>query len=225
MTLRTIESEFSEELLKQVKDEFPLDLTLDGPIMSKMHPKLIWARLQFEHNPQQDIPEAPIPQWNADYFPNLKAAEAAYPKIGLVFEGRPWSFFKFLHGQYHEAIIDFPPLGTIVLSKKELPSANTHKLQKILLPLWMNYALSPELWGPQGKWTRFHARLHQIFKEHNLLNGEDSLGYYPLNEKASLLESLGFKGTNLEKSYVLVLPWTFSLAALEKLEEIIRQEF
>lgn len=33
MTLRPIESEFSEYLQKEAKEEFPLDLTLDGPIL------------------------------------------------------------------------------------------------------------------------------------------------------------------------------------------------
>ncbi|MCM2351603.1 MAG: hypothetical protein NDI69_16390 [Bacteriovoracaceae bacterium] len=225
MTLRTIESEFSEELLKQVKDEFPLDLTLDGPIMSQLHPKIIWSKLQFQHNPQQEAPQISIPGWHTAYFANLQDAQAAYPEIKLVFEGKLWMFAKFLQDQHQLAIIDFPPLGTVVLSKNELPLSNSPGLHQHLLPHWIAYALSPELWGAQGKWTRFHSRLHQILKDHNLLNGEDTVGYYPLIDKARSLERYGFQGTNFEKSYLLVLPWTFSLAALEKLEEIIRQEF
>lgn len=225
MTPRTIESEFSEELLKQVNDEFPHDLTMDGPIMHKLHPQIIWRKLQFQHGLEIEPPMRELHGWKISYFSNTAEAEKTYPEIQQVFVGRPWSLNQFLQGQFESAIIDFPPLGTVVISHNELPPEKEIGLHHHLLSPWLSYALSPELWGAQGKWTLFHARLHQTLKEHNLLDGADSVGYYPLKEQARALESLGFQGTNLEKSYVLVLPWTFSLTELEKLEAIIRQEF
>jgi hypothetical protein len=45
------------------------------------------------------------------------------------------------------------------------------------------------------------------------------------NEKLYVDYEEGFMGTSLEKSYVLVLPWTFSLSDFEKLEKVIQQEF
>lgn len=225
MTLRTIESEFSDQLLAQSNEEFPLDLRLEGPIMTKFHPKILWAQLQLKANPQQLIPNIEIPGWNYACFANSNDAQKSYPQIDLKILGKPWTVYQFLESHQDQAIIDFPPLGTIVLSRNKLNAQNENASYQYLLSLWSNYALSPELWGTQGKWPRFHAKLHKIFSDHHLLESEPTIGHYPLIDKASRLEALGFVGSRLETSYLIVLPWTFSLAALEKLEKIILQEF
>lgn len=224
MTLRTIESEFTELLLKEQKEELSFDLTLEGPILSRLHPKIIWARLQFQHNPEQEPIVPVIPGWNYDCFINLEHAQRSYPQIKMNFVGKPWSIFKFLQGNVEEAIVEFDELGAVVLSKKELTPSVEKKLHWHVLPQWLNYALSPELWGSQGKWTRFHSRLHQLLNERDLLIGEDLPGYYSIKLDSTVLEKQGFISTNLEKTSLLVLPWSFSLSALEKLEKIIQQE-
>lgn len=225
MTPRTIESEFSDNLNSQVKEETEFDLTLEGPLLSRQHPKVLWARLQFENNPGQEIPHTPVSGWNFDCFRNLSEASQKFPHIDLKFRGQPWAVNKFLSSGKSEAIIDFDQLGAIVISKNELPEVSRNTLPHHELTAWLSYALSPELWGHVGKWTRFHTRLHDLFSKHDLLAGEDSVGYYPLKLKAEKLMNMGFKGTNLDKTYLLVLPWTFSLSALEKLEERVLQEF
>ena len=225
MTPRTIEIEFAEQLARQQEDQYPMDLTLEGPIMNQLHPRLIWAKLQFIHNPNLVSDKVSLDGWNYACFNSLDEAVLNFPEISLKFVGRPWSFKRFLDENHSKAIIDFPPLGTVVLSRDTLESNVDNKFSEHLLPIWLNYALSPELWGPQGKWTRFHDRIHKFLSEKNLLKGQDYCGYYPLEERVKRLEGCGFIGTQLEKSYVLVLPWTFSLSALNKLEEIIRQEF
>lgn len=221
----TIESEFTELLLAQEKVESPVDLTLEGPAMNRLHPKLIWAKLLTKYQP--DLSPAPIeiPGWNYACFADSEAAVRSYPQIEMKFVGKPWSLHQFIETHQTEAIIDFSPLGAIVLTKNAVPSKLGSDLHDHLLPLWISYALSPELWGPQGKWIRFHARLQKLFSDHKLLKSESKLGYYTLIDKASLLAPLGFLGTSLEKAYVLVLPWTFSLSDMERLEEIIQQEF
>lgn len=221
MTLRTIESEFSELLLKQTEKESSFDLALDGALWNQLHPKVLLAQLKFENQ----LPESmTIPGFNYDCFANFTDAKLAYPDISLEFEGRPWTIKKFLDDGYEDAIIYFKDLGTIVLSKKEMNAVPKPSLYWHTLPLWMNYALSPELWGTQGKWTRFHLRLESLFKEKNLLVSS-STGYYSLKSEASQLREHGFHGTEVDKTYVLVLPWTFPLTGLEKLEEVVRQEF
>lgn len=221
MTLRTIEKDFADELLKQVVPETSYDLTLDGALWNQIHPKVLLARLKFENQ----LPEpVTLPGFNYECFANLAEAKLSYPDIELEFEGRPWTIKKFLDGNYDEAIIYFRDLGTIVLSKNELPSRPLAKLYWHTLPLWMSYALSPELWGPQGKWTRFHERLQKLFQEKNLLI-QSSQGYYSLKSVAAKLRDHGFHGTEVDKTYVLVLPWTFPLTGLEKLEKIVQQEF
>ena len=224
MTLRTIESEFSDQLLAQTHNEFPLDLTLDGPIMTKLHPKLIWTKLLFMHK-QEMASGVKIPGWNHASFVNAQAANASFPQIKQQFVGKPYSVFKFLENCTQDAIIDFPPLGAIVLSKSKLLPQNGNELHHYLLPIWTNYAVSPELWGPQGKWTQFHARLQTLFTKHNLLRAPTSLGYYSLAAQASLLGKHGYCGSSVDNTYLLVLPWTFSLGDLKKLEDIIQQEF
>jgi hypothetical protein len=221
MTLRTIESEFAELLLKQTEKETSFDLTIDGPLWNQVHPKVLLAGLKFDNQ----LPEVlPLPGFHYDCFANFTDAKLAYPDISLEFEGRPWTVKKFIEGAYAEAIIYFKDFGTIVLSKNEMSTLPKPLLYWHTLPLWMNYALSPELWGAQGKWTRFHLRLENLFKEKNLLVSSTT-GYYSLKSEASKLRDHGFHGTDVDKTYVLVLPWTFSLSALEKLEEIVRQEF
>lgn len=225
MTLKAIESEFAEVLEKQMKEEIPMDLTLEGPIVTKLPPKLIWAKLLFKDNPQQELTEIKIPGFNYECFLNFATAEAKYPEEKLKIQGRPWAIHMFLSGEAQRAIIDFGELGAVLLSKSELPVSRGQGLYEHLLPLWLSYALSPELWGAVGKWPRFHERLVDLFRKHNLLDGKETLGYYPLVAEAEKLEDLGFPGTRLGKQYLLVLPWTFSLRDLNKLEEVIRQEF
>lgn len=225
MTLRTIESEFIEQLLAQSKARPSINLTIEGPVMDQLHPKLIWAKLLMKYQPDSEPSKIEIPGWNYACFADAPAAEKSYPQITMKFVGKPWTIQQFLATNQTEAIIDFPPLGAVVLSKNHLTHKTGSELHDHLLPHWLSYALSPELWGPQGKWTRFHAKLQKIFEDHKLLKSQSKLGYYQLIGEASLLQDKGFVGTCLEKSYVLVLPWTFSHSDMVKLEEIIQQEF
>ena len=225
MTLRTIESEFSEILLSEAKEETVFDLTMDGPLFSRQHPKVIWATLQFRDNPEQELNLPVISGWFYDCFANISDTEKKYPSVKITFIARPWTVSEFLEGEFEQGIMDFGPMGAIYLSRKEFKPEPTKSVHWHTLPIILNYALSPELWGPQGKWKRFHERLQEKFGRHNLLNSEAFPGYYPLKSEASKLWAHGFQGTNLEKSYLLVLPWTFSLTALEKLEKVIEQEF
>lgn len=215
MTLKPIESEFSEILQEQLKaPETSFDLSLTGEILGRLHPKIIWKKLELKHNPEQEVSPLSIPGWSFD------TRTQNYPGMSSI-QGRPWEIFRFMNSEEERVIVQFPPLGDILLSKTPLDRPG----QDHLLPLWLSYALSPELWGPQGKWVRFHARLQDLFKSKALLNEGDYPGYYPLKKEAKKLEAFGFIGSSLEESYVLVLPWTFSLTALEKLEQVVRQEF
>lgn len=226
MTLKPIETEFSERLLAQNKlDESRFDLGQSAPIVNLVPPKIIWAQLQFEHDPSREVARVEIPGWHYDCFKNLSSAELKYPDIHTKLRGTPGNVYSFLQNGTTQGIIDFSPLGVAVISKEPLEIEATKELHQHTLPLWLHYALSPELWGPQGKWTRFHSRLHALLQGKGLLSGTDHPGYYPLNRSAKKLESFGFFGTDLEKSYVLVLPWSFPLTALEKLEKHIQQEF
>jgi hypothetical protein len=225
MTLRSIEREFSAQLQKHLAETAPIDLTLDGPLVSRPHPKVLWAKLTLESNPEQEPPAVTIPGWSYRCFLDPGAAQAAYPEVALTFEGRPWAMWKFIQGGYGEAIVDFKELGAVYLSRGERSLPVGRELPDHLLPHWLGYALSPELWGPVGKWTRFHRRLHDLFQRRGLLRGDDFPGYYPLEASAEILERAGLVGTKLDKTYVLVLPWTFSSTTLEKLEEVISQEY
>jgi hypothetical protein len=225
MTLRTIESQFSDILLKQEIDAFPVNLTMNGPISHLTHPKVLWATLQFQNNPQQEPPGLSIIGWNYDCFKNPSEAIKKYPHISFHFTGRPWNIHQFLVSGQSEAIIDFEELGTVVISREILLPENKNEVYQHILPHWLNYALSPELWGANGKWPRFHERISKLLKSKNLLGGQDYPGYYPLKMSAIKIESLGFIGSELDNTYVLVLPWSFSLTTLKKLEEVLEREF
>lgn len=226
MTLKPIETEFSERLLKQNKiDESQFDLSLKAPLITILPPKIIWAQLQFERNPEQEVAKVEIPGWHYQCFSDFQTAEKNFSAIQNKFQGTPANMFQFLKSQASEALIDFAPLGAALISKSPLTIEVKNELHERTLPLWLHYALSPELWGEQGKWTRFHSRLHNLLKGKGLLSEEDFPGHYPLQKSAKKLESFGFHGSDLEKAYLLVLPWSFSLTALEKLEKCIQQEF
>lgn len=226
MTLSSIESEFSKILLDQAsKVNFP-SLELDGPLMTVTHPRVIWGRLFHKYNPSIAAEKIIIPGWHYECFSHINLAIASYPEITDKFIGQPWKIHQFFNSSVETAIIDFKELGSVVLSKHELqhqpPSTG---VEYHVLPPWINYALSPELWGPNGKWSQFHRRLMTLITEKNLHNGTCLPGFYKLNIQAQKINSYGLKGTLLDNSYLIVLPWCFSLSSLEKLESIISQEF
>ncbi len=226
MTPRSIETDFSTLLNEHVGGAGPVDLTLHGPLLSgPVHPKVLWATLSLAANPGQEIAIPALPGWSYQSFDQLSTAQISHSAVALVIEGRPWKVAQFISGPHTEAILDFHELGAVYLVKgtRSLPVETGHK--QTLLSIWLTYALSAELWGTQGKWTRFHERLHALFHDRDLLMGEDSPGHYPLKPCVQSIEKAGFQGTKLDKTYLLVLPWSFSLSALQRLEEIISEEF
>ena len=90
-----------------------------------------------------------------------------------------------------------------------------------VLPIWLDYALSSELWGEVGKWTRFHQRLQTAFKDSEILAGQDFTGFYPLKTEAQWLSKYGFQGRLTETNYDLILTWDFPLSALLELEKVL----
>lgn len=225
MTLKPIENEFSDRLLRELNQSSDkYDLSLKAPIFDLIHPKILWTQLEHERNPEHEATAVKIPHWHYQCFQNVSEAQKSYPTIALM-EGRPWNLFQFINSNSPQAIIDFAPMGATLLSREALPELTGKELHFHTLPHWLHYATSPELWGPEGKWIRFHARLHRSLEEKNLLKDKALPGYYPLKQEAQKLEEHGFLGTVLDKTYLLVLPWSFPLGALEKLEKIIQQEF
>lgn len=170
-------------------------------------------------NPEQN--EAPALPSGFLVFSHAQTAKEALPELSLL-DGTVHNFSEF-HKKPREVLIDFHDLGVIAYTfQKIIPSSQG--VSDHLLPPWLDYVRSNELWGPQGKWTRFHQRLIDLFENHQLLlNG--SLGQYSLKTTAKKLENFGIVGTDLKSSYDLHLSWTFSLSDLEKIETIIVREF
>jgi hypothetical protein len=120
-------------------------------------------------------------------------------------------------------VIHFGQLGSIHLSKSELVQGvpNSLQLHHHTLPIWLDYALSTELWGPTGKWTRFHERLHTLFVNYGLLIEQDFPGHYPLKKEAQWLSQHGFQGNLTQKNYDLILTWDFPLSGVIELEKVL----
>lgn len=225
MTLRTKEERLSDALKNELTIEFPYNLRDDGPLMTRSLPKILMAEIEFSANPD-NMPALPqIPGWYYECFTNLPEAIRKHPEIALVFEARVWAVFKFLQGNFESAIMEIPNLGVAVVSRKELSPSNPKLLTTHLVAHWLSYALSPELWGPHGKWTRFHSTLHELFDKKAILSNDDYPGYYALLSGAEKLKTHGFEGTCLDKTYLLVLPWDFSLSGLKKLQNVVLKEF
>lgn len=126
---------------------------------------------------------------------------------------------KFLSEKPAEINFDFSPLGTVSFSKTGNPDGSENKK----LSAWLSYAMSPELWGPQGKWTRFHERVHALLEQQDLLNGLDYPGFYPVKARARDWKSLNVKGDIQGETLVLNLPWAWPLSGLEQFEKILSE--
>lgn len=195
----------SELIIKEFqKKNDPFDLSSDAPILSYLHPKMISNRLKHEVT--------------SPAFSSVEEAKKFLPNLKVI-KGLPYAVFQ---AKNENCLIDFSPYGAIAISTDIAGTPGEHQG---LLPPLLEYALSAELWGPQGKWTRFHERLDKVLKEKKLLNEPSLPGRYPLKRSAAeKLVSNGIRGTNIGESYVLTMSWTFPLSALEHLIKIIQEE-
>lgn len=219
MTPRTIENKFSQELLLESKNRLSQDLSLDGKILEKTHPKVLWAQLRLEEDPKLNLEKPEIKNWHYDCFSTLEEALKSYPELNEPFLGHPYQIFNLIKHPM-TSIVHFPPLGFAILGQDPLKKRGDDQV----LPFFIQYALSEELWGEEGKWTRFHERLKKLFETKNVLKKNSIPGHYVLDDSMKKpLEDAGYIGTNFEKDYLIVLPWTFSLSDLENFERIIRE--
>lgn len=225
MTPRINEAWFSEALLEQLKQKksgFQMDG--QGKISELTHPAIIKTEHNFTHAMDQLQLKLTSGVYSLLTFKNKAQAQAAYPQI-KSFDGFPWQVWQFLQANPSEAIIHFGELGSVYLSKTESFSPYlVPEVHQYTLPLWLDYALSPELWGPGGKWTRFHERLHTLFENNGLLIEQDFPGYYPLKTQAQWLGKHGFHGLLTNNQFVLILTWDFPLSGLVELENVLAQE-
>ncbi len=225
MTLRTIEEQLSELILNQAQTQTTeFNLSINSAVFDLIHPKILKAQLEFKQNPHMASPTASPGEFFQTYYSNLNEAKKAHPYIQQMLKGYPYVIYQWLKVEAQSIFLDFSPLGIVAISRKPLVQGSTSGVHLHTLPIWMTYALSPELWNETGKWTRFHERLHTLFDKYHLLKEEDFPGYYHLVPKAQFLEEFGFLGTLDQNGFSLTMPWTFPLSGLERLEKIIPQE-
>lgn len=186
--------------LHQKNDD--LNLTEKGPVLPILPPFLL----------QEMPPFTKETQYSFEAFENAAELLRAFPDAQIR-KGHPKEIHRFLSGN-EDVFLDFDQLGVVCLSRKPTTSSPSNSR----LARWLDYALSPELWGPEGKWTRFHEQLHKLFEKHNLLERNSVPGYYPLKSNARVWEKYPLKGDLSEQGFALVLPWSFSLTDLRKLE-------
>lgn len=216
MTPRTI----SDALLEQMARKFnPFDLRRSAPPLPFLPPKVLEAIL---HPQSAKESELIFRKYRFSFFNEVAEVSSRIPE-GMPRTGTPSEMAKFLQESPEEALFDFPSLGLVFISTTRdfpsLPGTQAEALRR-----WMNYALSPELWGPQGKWVRFHQRLHTLFDEQKLLVAEDFPGSYPLKAQGRHWDKISLQGDLSGETLTLTLPWTFSLSALVALEEFVLQE-
>lgn len=229
MTLKPIENEPSEKTVtdllllesKKVRDDYVL--TKEGPLFSMLPPNVLMALLGFMKDPDLSPPKFKHSEFFIDLFDSASEAEASYPGFQSS-KAHPFIIGNFISGEIQQGIFDFE-LGSVMISKSPLtekdksPGAYLH-----ILPPMLNYALSPELWGQDGKWTRFHEKLIHVFQKHDLLLDSPGPGMYVVKNSARDWKKILLKGNLSGEALTLTLPWTFSLKALEKLEIFIGQE-
>ena len=199
----------SQILLSQLdRKNDVLDLTEKAPVLSFLPPFLL-----------QEMPVvAKETQYSFQSFANEDELLKAFPGSDIQ-RGHPKEIYRFLSGN-EDVFLNFDQLGLVRLSRNKSETPQTD----FRMARWLDYALSPELWGPEGKWTRFHEHLHKLFEKHNLLERFSVPGYYPLKSNARLWEKYPLIGDLSGNTFALVLPWTFSLTDLRKLEALLNEE-
>ncbi len=223
MTPRTMEEVLFETIQSQ-KAALPeiYDLSAHSNLFDLDHPQVLRAKLGFKEGlPPQKFQHS---HWKAAFYSSEIEASKNHQGIKTFLKGNPANIFDLMNGKYQDLILDFSPLGWAALSLNDLEQGATQGEHLHLLPPWVTYAMSPELWSASGKWTRFHERLHTLFEKFDLLQGDDRPGFYPLKPSTQILESHGFKGSLLEGSFQLMPNWTFPLSALKILEEVVSKE-
>jgi hypothetical protein len=215
---------FSDALLAQFKSiKSSYDLSGQGSLCDLIHPALIKAKHEYDHSSGELDFRSHSSGWNLIAYKNSKNADLH--SNAQSYGGFPWQISQFIKDGPTSAVLHFGEMGSVFLSKAELDTTIpiSPEFFHYAMPIWLDYALSPELWGVSGKWTRFHASLHTLFEKYGLLIDQDFPGFYPLDPKAQYLTELGFKGSLNDKNFNLTLPWDFPLSGLKKLEEVIRR--
>lgn len=200
----------AEIILKQMQEKPEImKLQESAPVLPFLPPFLLKA-----------LPEGFSREIDFHYesFEDPFSLKRKYPQADIK-RGHPKEIYRFLSGNV-ELFLDFDQLGCVFLSPS--PTGEARKICR--MGRWLDYALSPELWGPEGKWTRFHERLHKLFERNNLLEGADTPGYYPLRPDSRSWDNFPFQGDRQNDVYRLILPWTFSLTDLGKLESLVNEE-
>lgn len=198
------------------------NLTSTSPLWRVTHPVLL--KLKNEHD-QGQMPEPRFRShnWNLLFYPDSSQASLKHPLLKAEI-AYPWVIGKFLTESRSEALFHFPDFGTVFLTTQNLESNSEADLWQAQLSAFLDYALSSELWGPAGKWTRFHQSLHTLFEKNGLLIGQDFPGYYNLSAEARKLEKHGFNGEQHGDHISWIMPWDFPLSAIRKLEIALTQE-
>lgn len=186
-----------------------LNLSENSPVLAVLPPFLL-----------KEIPDGQFRETNYHFeeFRNSEELMRKFPKAH-VRKGHPHEIFRFLASS-EQLFLEFGDLGSVAINH----NASGNQVKKDRMSLWLDYALSPELWGTEGKWTRFHEELHKLFEEKNLLQGPAVPGYYPLKSDARSWEKLPISGDLSETCLTLVLPWTFSLTDLRRLKSFVNEE-
>ena len=222
MTPRINEAWFSEALLEQLKQK-KSDYQMDGlgAISELTHPAILKIEHNFIHARDQLQLKLSSGLYNILTFKNKSDAHRSYPQ-SKSYGGFPWQVGQFLKDAPVEALIQFGEMGSVFLSQTEsFAPYLVPEVHQYSLTIWLDYALSPELWGPAGKWTRFHQRLHTLFENNGLLIDQDFPGYYPLKPEAQWLGKHGFHGLQSNEKFVLILTWDFPLSGLVELEKVL----
>jgi hypothetical protein len=192
-----------------------------APLMAQLHPKMIHELLAFIHNPEHEPRILTISGRYFACYAHVLDARRDFGHTPLV-PGFPFAIHSNMNS---EVLYDFAPFGAAVIAPTPLAHRGAPGLHQIVLPSFLEYALSQELWGPSGKWTRFHHEIQALLEKLNLIEEPSILGKYVLKAQAQRIEGRGILGDIVGNTYILTLPWTFSLTALNKLKTIIEEEF
>jgi hypothetical protein len=212
-------SMFSELIVNQAHSQIEkFNFQKEGPLLNFLHPKQVRSMLSFISSGPEELSSAS--PWAL--YDSPERALLDFPHYEVL-RATPANIFFHVSSLKHACIFNFESMGCVVFEARETIPAD---LTRVLLLPFLDYALSNDLWGPEGKWTRFHERLHTHFTKYHLLKGSSRPGHYELDPSLeSKFLDLKIRGTLYQGYLTLTLPWTFGLKELESLENLLQQEF
>jgi hypothetical protein len=224
MTLGTNSFDRAIFLIDQLNVTEPFDLSGNKGLLKFPLPKILWSH---EMSHPRDLPSSVqnVHDFTFKAYSSVLTAQKFNPHIKNVLVAWPHHIHQLILNSGKEVILDLGELGAAVLGDSLDKNEGEPGIHHIHIFECLNYLFSPEIWGNDRKWPRFHSEFLDLLTSRQLLIRSDGPGHYETNPALKIIENYGVKGLSENNCYKIQMPWTFSLTSFNKLKSLIVREF